>query len=181
MGPLIDEDMSLRRFVLRPYRTSTTYRNLKAAGEGVFHVTDDVLLMAQAAIGAPFDPAPELVPAGVVSGWILADACRYHEFRVTSLRDDEERTTIEVETVSRGRLRDFLGFNRARHAVVEAAILATRTAFLPSHEILPEFEKLAVIVRKTGGEAEEAAFRLLREHVLRAFDMANPLPPSAPS
>ena len=29
--------------MLRPFHTSTTYQNLKARGEGVFHVTDDVL------------------------------------------------------------------------------------------------------------------------------------------
>ncbi len=41
----------MRRFVLRPFRTSTTYRNLKAHGEGVLHITDDVLLLARTAIG----------------------------------------------------------------------------------------------------------------------------------
>ena len=49
MGPQVDDAM--RRFVLRPYRTSTTYRNLKARGEGVLHVTDDVLLLARSAVG----------------------------------------------------------------------------------------------------------------------------------
>ena len=181
MGPLIDEDMSLQRFVLRPYRTSTTYRNLKDTGEGIFHVTDDVLLLAQAAIGAALDPPPELLPATSVSGWILANACRYHEFRVVSLRDNEERTTIDVETVAKGHLRDFFGFNRARHAVLEAAILATRTAFLPSEEILPEFEKLAVLVRKTGGASEEKAFHLLHNHVLQVFQSVHQHLPTAGS
>ena len=53
-----------------------------------------------------------------------------------------------------GRHRDFFGFNRAKHAVVEAAILATRTDFLPLAEIEAEYRKLAVLVDKTGGEAE---------------------------
>ena len=44
--------MNMARFVLRPFHTSTTYHNLKARGEGVLHVTDDVLLLAQTAIGA---------------------------------------------------------------------------------------------------------------------------------
>src|SRR5262249_25957917 len=46
MGPHVDE--SMRHFVLRPYPTSQTYKNLKAHGEGVLHVTDDVLLLAKA-------------------------------------------------------------------------------------------------------------------------------------
>ena len=36
MGPRVDNSASLARFDLRPFRTSTTYRNLKARGEGVF-------------------------------------------------------------------------------------------------------------------------------------------------
>ena len=51
------------------------------------------------------------------------------------------------------------------HAVVEAAILATRTAFLPREQILADYDKLAVLVEKTGGEREREAFALLRQHV----------------
>ena len=124
--------------MLRPFRTSTTYRNLKARGEGVLHVTDDVLLLARTAIGPEVerrDPAGRRRPrAGS-----CVDACRYYEFRVVDLDDRDERTTIVAETVAEGRLRDFFGFNRAKHAVVEAAILATRTALLPLEEILAEY------------------------------------------
>ncbi len=161
MGPRVDDAM--RQFILRPYRTSTTYHNLKARGEGVLHVTDDVLLLAQSAVGS----AAEVVtrPADAVEGRIILDACRYYEFRVTELDDRDDRTTITVETVAVGRLRDFFGFNRAKHAVIEAAILATRTAFLPHVEIRAAFERLAVLVAKTGGPAERTAFEYLRNYL----------------
>jgi hypothetical protein len=168
MGPEIGEDRDLSRFVLRPYRTATTYANLKAKGEGVFHVTDDVLLLAQAAIGAAIEPPPSTRPADVVAGVILLGACRYYEFRVAELDDRDDRTTILVETVAQGRHRDFLGFNRAKHAVVEAAILATRIAWLPLPETLLEFRKLEVLVQKTGGPSEHAAFNLLSEYLREA-------------
>lgn len=161
MGPKVEPGM--RRFVLRPYRTSTTYRNLKAGGEGVLHVTDDVLMLARSAIG--LDAEAEHRPADVVRGRILASACRYYEFRVAELDDQAERTTIVAETVAEGRLRDFFGLNRAKHAVVEAAILATRTAFLPLEDILADYSKLAVLVEKTGGPDEHAAFATLEEYV----------------
>ncbi len=164
MGPQVDPD--LRRFVLRPFQTSTTYRNLKAKGEGVFHVTDDALLLARTALGQAPNVATR--PAEVVAGCILTEACRYYEFRVTALDDRDERTTIAVETVAAGRLRDFFGWNRAKHAVVEAAILATRTDFLPLDEILADFRKLAPLVEKTGGPAERDAFALLTDHVCAA-------------
>ena len=110
-------------------------------------------------------PAPATRAADVVAGQILTDACRYYEFRVVELDDREERTAIVVETVAQGRLRDFFGFNRAKHAVVEAAILATRADWLPVDEMLVEFRKLAVLVDKTGGPRERAAFTLLHRHV----------------
>jgi hypothetical protein len=168
MGPRVDEAMT--SFLLRPFRTARTYQNLKEHGEGVLHVTDDVLLLARAALG-PVDPAPEFLRAVHVRGFVLKDACRYYEFRVRTIDDSEERSRIEVDVVHTGRLRDFFGFNRAKHAVVEAAILATRTDFLPLDDILAEYRKLAVIVDKTGADQEQQAFAFLREHVARVATM----------
>jgi hypothetical protein len=174
MGPVVDA--SVRRLVLRPFQTSDTYRNLKAHGEGVFHVTDDVLLLAKAALG-PVEPLPELERASRVLGYVLAGACRYYEFTVTSIDDRSERVTIETEVVHAGRLRDFFGFNRAKHAVLEAAILATRTAFLPAEEIAAEFRKLKVLVQKTGGPQEHEAFEFLEKHVRDAAACGLAKPP----
>jgi hypothetical protein len=168
MGPEVDAGMTMARFVLRPFRTSTTYRNLKARGEGVLHVTDDVLLMAQTAIGAAVQPSPATRPAEVVAGVILVDACRFYEFRVVELDDRDDRTTIVAESVAHGRQRDFFGFNRAKHAVVEAAILATRTEWLPLRVLLLEFRKLEILVQKTGGPSEHAAFHLLHQYLREA-------------
>jgi uncharacterized protein len=167
MGPRVEATMD--RFVLRPFRSAQTYRNLKACGEGVLHVTDDVLLLAKAALG-PVDPQPSLLPANRVRGFVLQDSCRYYEFRVTLLDDREDRTRIEAMVVHSDRLRDFFGFNRAKHAVVEAAILATRTAFLPLNEIEADYRKLAVLVDKTGGDQEHQAFALLRAHIARVAE-----------
>src|SRR5207302_630857 len=73
MGPTVDTAM--RRFTLRPFPTAQTYQNLRAHGEGVLHVTDNVLLLAKAALG-PVEPPPALIPAARVRGFVLADACR---------------------------------------------------------------------------------------------------------
>jgi hypothetical protein len=161
MGPKFDGDWS--RFVLRPFRSSTTYRNLKDRGEGVMHVTDDVLLLARAAIGPV--PDAETRPADVVRGRILLTSAHYHEFRVTDLDDRDERATIRVATVASGRLRDLFGLNRAKHAVVEAAIMATRVAFLPIAAIRDDLARLAPLVEKTGGPAEREAFERLRTFI----------------
>jgi uncharacterized protein len=163
MGPKVGRDP--RRFVLRPYQTSTTYRNLKATGEGVLHVTDDVFLIAGAAIGTL--PEPESRPASKVRGRILRTTGRYHEFRVIDLDDRSDRTTITIESVAEDIQPDPLfGLNRAKHAVVEAAILATRLEFLGPLEILAEFARLAIPIDKTGGPDERLAFGMLVDRVL---------------
>jgi uncharacterized protein len=161
MGPRFGRDP--RRFVLRPYKTSTTYRNLKTRGEGVLHVTDDVLLIARGAVGML--PTLESRAASIVQGRILETTGRYHEFRVLDLQDQTDRTTILVESVAEGHLSELFGLNRAKHAVVEAAILATRLDFLPIDDVLAEYGRLAVLVEKTGGADERLAFGLLLDRV----------------
>ena len=162
MGALVDEQMT--ELVLRPYRTSRTYANLKRTRQGVLHVTDDVEMLARAAVGR-LTPLPKVVPAKKVKGFIIADACRWYEFRVTTLDERGERTTIACQVVGQGRIRDFFGFNRAKHAVLEATILATRVQCLPPEDIFEELRRLAVLVEKTAGAQERRAFRFLEEYV----------------
>lgn len=173
MGPRVD--VAFTHLLLRPYQTSTTYRNLKRTGQGVLHVTDDVELIAQAAIGQP-EPLPPLKPAVAVEGKIIASACRWYAFKVKLLDDSQERTEIHCEVVASGTLREFFGFNRAKHAVLEAAILATRTDFLPAAEILGEFARLRTLVEKTGGAAEWRAFELLHRVTGDRLSAKNRLP-----
>ena len=66
-----------------------------------------------------------------------------------------------AEVVDSGASSRFFWFNRAKHAVVEAAILATRVHFLPREEILADFARLNVLVEKTGGAQERRAFDFL--------------------
>lgn len=164
MGPIVDESMT--ELVLRPYQTSTTYQNLKRTRQGVFHMTDDVELIAHAALGQPA-PLPPLAPAEAMEGQIITSACRWYALRVRTLDDSQERTEIVCDVVDRGTLREFFGFNRAKHAVLEAAILATRVAFLPADEIRAEMARLKSPVVKTGGPAELRAFEYLASEVER--------------
>jgi len=158
MGPRVEAD--LRRFLLRPFPASHTYQNLLKHGEGVLHVTDDALLLAKAAVGV-VNPFPAVRVAETVRGFVLTEACRFFEFKVVSVDASEQRVKIEAEVVHAGTQREFFGFNRAKHAVVEAAILATRLHILPAAEVAGEFRKLRVIVEKTGGPAEHEAMAFL--------------------
>ena len=169
MGPIVDD--ALDRLWLRPFQTSTTYRNLKRTGRGVFHVTDDALLFAQAAVGQP-SPLPRFTRSPAGDELILAEACRWYAFEIESLDDAAERTNIVARVTDRGTLREFLGFNRAKHAVLEAAILATRLHLLGVKEVLAEFDRLQVAVDKTGAAPEQRAMAFLRRHVTGAAQQA---------
>lgn len=158
MGPRVEGDFA--RFVLRPFPTSHTYQNLLRHRQGVLHITDDALLLARAAIGE-VKPFPSVQPAEHIEGVVLVDSCRHFEFVVKSVDASGERVNIEAEVVHSGRTRDFFGFNRAKHAVVEAAILATRLHLLPLAAVAAEYQKFRVIVGKTGGPAEHEAMDLL--------------------
>ena len=99
---------------------------------------------------------------------ILLDTCRWYAFLVREIDDRQPRMEIIAEVVDRGRERDFFGFNRAKHAVVEAAILATRTAFLPRPKSKRNSTGWRPLVEKTGGPREREAFEFLREHIRSA-------------
>ncbi len=162
MGPHFDPASNF--FELRPFETSNTYRNLLRTPSGVLHVTDDVLLLARAAIDQ-FDQPPDTTPAKQVVGAILNGCCRWHEFNTTFVDSKGPRVTMQCEIVESGRTRDFYGFNRAKHAVIEAAILATRINFVPIEEIHDQFARLETIVQKTGGKKEMQAFTLLSQYI----------------
>jgi uncharacterized protein len=148
--------------VLKPFLETTTFHNVSATRAAVVNLTDDVMLFARAAISSPSYPA---FPAKVVRGVVLEAACGWREVEAMSVDDTPPRSRIEARVVHRGFRREFLGFNRARHAVLEAAILATRTHLIPAGQIQAELEKLQVIVDKTAGSREREAMALLTAYV----------------
>lgn len=164
MGPTIDEAErwagAITRFVLRPFPSSRTADNLRRGRAGVFHVTDDVLFLAQVVAGRVTSP-PAARPATAITGFVLHDACRAWEFEVESVDDAGQRLVLEARVVAEHVGRPFLGFHRAAHAVVEAAILTTRLHLLEPADVRRQFADLAVLVEKTGGRREREAFDLL--------------------
>ena len=148
--------------VLKPFLETTTFRNLRESRAAVVNLTDDVMLFAQGAISSPQFPWR---PAAVVRGAVLEAACSWREIEVASIDDAPPRSRIEGRVVHTGFTREFLGFNRARHAVLEAAILATRTHLIPAEQIREEYARLQVVVDKTAGPREREAMAFLTDYV----------------
>jgi len=151
--------------VIKPYRPTRTLRNLRATGAAVVNLTDDILLFTQAALG---DPHPPTRPTVAIDGAVLADACSWREVAVEAIDDSEPRARVTTRVVGRGVGREFVGFNRARHAVLEASILASRARMLPAGEIRAELERLQGLVDKTAGLREREAMEVVRRHVRAA-------------
>jgi uncharacterized protein len=152
--------------VIKPYRTTRTLRNLQRQGVAVVHLTDDILLFTHAALG---DPHPPTRPAAVVDGVVLSDACSWREVAVDAIDATGPRARVTTRVVARGAGREFIGFNRACHAVLEASILASRVRRLPADEICAELGRLAVLVDKTAGPRERAAMDFVLAHVRAAI------------
>ena len=153
--------------VIKPYRSTRTLRNLRATRAAVVNLTDDILLFTHAALG---DPQPPTRPTATIDGAVLADACSWREVAVEAIDASGPRARVTTRVVARGTGREFLGFSRASHAVLEASIVASRARWLPSAEIRAELERLQVLVDKTAGPREREAMELVRRHVGAAVD-----------
>jgi hypothetical protein len=114
------------------------------------------------------DPHPPTRPAAVVEGAVLVDACSWREVAVDAIDATGPRARVTTRVVGRGTGREFVGFNRACHAVLEASILASRVRRLPADEIRAELQRLAVLVDKTAGPRERAAMDCVLAHVRAA-------------
>ena len=73
-----------------------------------------------------------------------------------------------MAVVYRGMRREFIGYNRARHAVLEAAIYATRVHLLSRAFLDGELVRLQIIVDKTAGPREHEAMALLTDYIRSA-------------
>ncbi|MGY8769595.1 MAG: DUF447 domain-containing protein, partial [Pirellulales bacterium] len=162
MGPIVDTQ--LHHFHLRPFKTSQTYKNIARGSSLVFHVTDQVETLAKAAIGK-LDTTPELLDSPEISGHILADCCRWYLLEIEEFTENDQKASIYANVQQSGRIRDFIGFNRAKHAVIEAAILATRIHLLPAADIRQSFSQLRPLIEKTGDDAEHRAFEMLQRYI----------------
>jgi len=167
MGVEWDEET----IVLKPFLETATYRNLIATRTAVVNLTDDVRVFARAAISNPEYPT---TAASVVRGVVLADCCSWREVEARAIDSTPPRSRIETAVVHRGFNREFIGFNRARHAVLEAAIYATRLHLLERAFIEAEMARLQTIVDKTAGDHEREAMTLLAEHMRKSWAPREP-------
>ena len=153
--------------VFWPFDATRTLRNLRVHGEAVVHLTDDVLLFVQAALGHPQPgdaPRQRDRRLGDRGGELVAGGGRDR---------DQRRAPTSCRALAcgpawwpRGRAASQpLGLCRARHAAVEASIVASRLRWLGGDRVRAELERLQELVDKTAGPRERAAMDYVRRYV----------------
>jgi hypothetical protein len=156
--------------VFWPFDATRTLRNLRFRGEAVVHVTEDVLLFVQAALD---HPRPAMRAAAVVAGSVIEEASAWREVVVTEIApsgDGMARSRVRATVVAAGTGTSASastppGLCRARHAAVEASILASRMRWLGSERVGAELTRLQELVDKTAGPRERAAMAYVRRYV----------------
>ena len=163
-----DEPVSMRL-----YFGSQTYANLQSTGQGVICFCDDVSLFVETALYSACLPH---VPSEVVAPPRLTAAERVWEFTVNDFVAAIDPAAVAVQVVRRWeRGGGFHGFCRARMAVLEATIAATRLRLAPD-KISGSWHDWLALVVKTGGAREWAAMNRVYAY-LAAEGLALPSPP----
>ena len=145
-------------FVIAPFLPSKTYDNLVATPFCIANYTDDARIFAGLVTGRRDWP---LCPVAGFSIPRLAAALAHAELKVTHIDDHAERPRFHCAILKEGQHANFQGFNRATHAILEAAILLTRLHLLPREKIDREIAYLASAVEKTAGPNEKEAWSWL--------------------
>ncbi len=148
--------------VLSPFRPSTTLANLERTNQAVINLTDNVAVIAGCLTGHYNWPTVE---AKEINGARLEDTLSHMELEVDHIEKDDVRPRFFCKINNHENHKPFKGFNRAKSAVLEAAILTSRLHMLSTEKVATEIEYLKIAIDKTAGEQELEAWGWLMDKV----------------
>jgi hypothetical protein len=187
IGPHVNE--SLTQWKLKPFQSSTSFSNLRRTNRCVFHVLDDALLMAVAILGLSnpqsdryeqlrsqiTEASQDRIEASVAgmqraifehaSGWCLPQAHRVFALTIQHWDVSEPRAVAICSLAMQRELQPFWGWNRAKHSLLELSVIASRVHLLAPTYIQEQLEQHQVIIEKTAGPSEIAAWELLKSYL----------------
>lgn len=141
--------------LVKPFKPSTTYDNLKRHRQCTINYTDDVRVFAGALTARR---SWDMLPCQQIEGFYLSQALAHTELEIVSFDDDDPRASFKGAVVCDVSHRPFRGFNRAQSAVIDAAILVSRLKMLPAEKIQQEIAYLSIAIERTAGPAELEAW-----------------------
>ncbi len=159
LGPVVDED--LQSWLLRPFQTSQIFSLLRESKICTFHVIDDVVPIVRLVLGEP---------SGVTThrsgdAWIIDQACHWYKLELLEWNLSNQRSEVRARTIAHQVQRPFWGWNRARHALLEAAILVSRAHLVTQAELIASLQPFQLIIDKTAGSRERQAWQWIQERV----------------
>lgn len=172
MGVHLEADTLL----VLPFRPSTTLDNMLATGVAVINYVDDVRVFAGCVTGRRSWP---LTAAGAVKAPRLVASLAHAELELLRYEDDPVRPKLYCRVIREEQHGPFRGFNRAQHAVLEAAILVSRLGRLSREKIETELDYLRIGLDKTAGPNEREAWDWLMAAIAN-FHAAHPDQESVP-
>ena len=149
-------------WVIAPFRPSATLDNLAAVPFAIANYTDDVRVFAGCLTGR------KDWPTVAVNGWPvprIEAALAHSVLQVVTVHDDGVRPRHFCRIVAEQTNAPFTGFNRAKAAVLELAILVSRLGMLPREKIEAEIAYLTIAIEKTAGPDEREAWGWLMQRV----------------
>ena len=150
------------KWIIAPFRPSSTLNNLEVVPFAVANHIDDVRVYAGCLTGRK-DWAHGR--AKKVKGAVLDGCVSHWELAVVDVEEDETRPRFVCEIVREKSHRAWAGMNRAQAAVLEAAVLISRLKMLPREKIESELKYLEIAISKTAGPCEQEAWGWLMEKV----------------
>jgi len=158
--------MGVRRedefYVIAPFKPSTTLNNLERSGQAVINMTDDVRIFAGCLTGHYDWPT---VDTSMIDGKRLEAALSHIEIKVAHQEGDDIRPVFYCTEKHQQTHAPFMGLNRAKAAVLEAAVLVSRLRMLPDEKIDSEIEYLQIAIDKTASEYELEAWGWLMDRI----------------
>lgn len=142
-------------FIIKPFKPSATYENLKRHRQCTINYIDDVRVFAGSLTDHRDWPT---LPCQQIEGQYLQQALSHSELKIVEFTDDDPRSSFKGTVVFEQTHAPFRGFNRAQSAVIDAAILVSRLSMLPVEKIQQEIAYLTIAIDKTAGERELEAW-----------------------
>jgi hypothetical protein len=162
LGLIQDRD----EWIIAPFRPSATLHNLKVVPFATANYIDDVRIIAGCLTGRRVWPITD-VPGHPIPR--LAAALAHGELKVSRVEEDATRPRFHCAVSKVEMHAPFRGLNRAKAAVLEAAILVSRLAMLPREKVDREIAYLKSAIEKTAGPEEREAWDWLMEAVTQFY------------
>ncbi len=150
-------------YLLQPFRPSRTLDNLNDTRVAVINFTDDVRIFAGLVAGRSLRVG--VSKANRIDCPRLNDALAHDEITVERVEDDPQRPKFFCRTHFSVFHSRFAGLNRAKAAVLEAAVLVSRLSMLPDDKVDAEIAYLTIAVEKTAGPEELEAWGWMLEAI----------------